>query len=115
MSMNGETLQQGADAPVVEHEKEETLALPVTASTDHDSSEHIITVGGESIRMDKLGPIILNTDGTMSRITNWPELTENEQKTTLRLISKRNKQRREVLLAQAKADEQQTADGNQEL
>ena len=30
---------------------------------------------GESIRFEEWGPIILNTDGTTRRITNWDTLT----------------------------------------
>eukprot|EP00959_Pyramimonas_sp_CCMP1952_P461418 9481539-Pyramimonas_sp.AAC.1 len=88
------------------------MALPdaATATKDQDTSSSVLTVGGESIRMDNLGPIIINTDGTMSRINNWHELTEREQQNTLRLISKRNKQRRDALLAQAKADGEQSGD-----
>eukprot|EP00240_Pyramimonas_obovata_P012290 CAMPEP_0118951446 /NCGR_PEP_ID=MMETSP1169-20130426/53146_1 /TAXON_ID=36882 /ORGANISM="Pyramimonas obovata, Strain CCMP722" /LENGTH=110 /DNA_ID=CAMNT_0006898505 /DNA_START=292 /DNA_END=624 /DNA_ORIENTATION=- len=82
---------------------EDVVALPDadTATKDRDNKNTVITVGGESIQMDILGPIVLNTDGTMSRINNWHEMTEREQQNTLRLISKRNKQRREALLAQA--------------
>jgi uroporphyrinogen decarboxylase len=43
---------------------------------------------------DNLGPIIINTDGTMSRIPNWESLTESEQKNSLRLIAQRNQRRK---------------------
>ena len=55
-------------------------------------------MGGEPILLDQLGPVVLNEDGTMSRITNWDQMSDIEQKNTMRIIGKRNKQRREKLL-----------------
>eukprot|EP01038_Epipyxis_sp_PR26KG_P017083 gene17083-23500_t len=51
----------------------------------------------EPIKLDHLGPIIVNTNGTLARIPNWNTLTEREQTNTLRLIAKRNKERMEYL------------------
>ena len=50
-----------------------------------------------SLKFDNLGAIIVNNDGTMSRIDNWHDMTEREQQNTVRLIAKRNKNRREKL------------------
>ena len=52
---------------------------------------------GEAIRFEELGPIIINPDGTTRRITNWENLTKQEQASTFRLISARNKKRLEDL------------------
>jgi len=57
-------------------------------------------VNGEPVKLDHLGPIILNVDGTISRINNWDQMIEREQKMALRMIAKRNKERRAVLLKQ---------------
>eukprot|EP00536_Pseudo-nitzschia_multiseries_P005530 jgi/Psemu1/318666/estExt_fgenesh1_pm.C_1040005 len=62
---------------------------------------------GESIRFEEFGPIILNTDGTTRRISNWDTLTENEKKVSWRRISKRNEERRLILLQQQKEREEQ--------
>jgi predicted Fe-S protein YdhL (DUF1289 family) len=43
--------------------------------------------------------MVVNTDGTLSRITNWDTMTDMEQKSTMRIISKRNKQRLDALKA----------------
>lgn len=43
--------------------------------------------------------MVVNVDGTLSRISNWEKMTELEQKNTLRIIGKRNKQRLEALKA----------------
>ena len=47
-----------------------------------------------NIQLDGLGAIIINSDGTMSRISNWQELTPPEQVKALKLISRRNEKRR---------------------
>src|SRR3954462_4334638 len=54
----------------------------------------------ELMQLDCLGPITLNTDGSMSRMANWAVLTEAEKNTAWRMIAKRNNARREVLLRQ---------------
>ena len=55
-----------------------------------------LVVGGASLKMDRLGPIVLNTDGSTSRISNWHEMTSEEQENTMRLIARRNKKRIEA-------------------
>lgn len=57
-----------------------------------------ITVDGVGvIKLDRLGPIIINTDGSLTRIANWAGLSEAERHVALRRIAKRNQQRREQL------------------
>lgn len=50
-------------------------------------------------KLDALGPIIVNTDGTLSRIPNWNTLSDLEREKAMRLISKRNEKRKVDLLA----------------
>lgn len=50
-----------------------------------------------AVKLDNLGPIIINTDGSMSRIPNWLEMPEDEKIKTVRLVSKRNKSRLQAL------------------
>ena len=64
---------------------------------------------GESIKLEELGPIIINPDGTTRRITNWANLTKQEQQSTYRLISARNK-RRVAELEKASNDESTAKD-----
>ena len=54
---------------------------------------------GDTMRLDELGPIILNEDGTISRITNWDELTQREKDKTFKMIARRNAERAKVLSA----------------
>ena len=55
------------------------------------------TIEENIAKLDFLGPIIINSDGTLSRIPNWLNLTKNEQLNILRVIAKRNKVRKEAL------------------
>ena len=66
-------------------------------STDSDRTTKI-TVDGEAVKLDAMGPMVINADGTISRINNWHEMTEHEQATTTRLLIKRNEARRKALL-----------------
>eukprot|EP00747_Dinoflagellata_sp_TGD_P104150 gnl/TRDRNA2_/TRDRNA2_169173_c0_seq1.p1 gnl/TRDRNA2_/TRDRNA2_169173_c0~~gnl/TRDRNA2_/TRDRNA2_169173_c0_seq1.p1 ORF type:complete len:185 (+),score=24.87 gnl/TRDRNA2_/TRDRNA2_169173_c0_seq1:2-556(+) len=76
----------------------EPLALPDASSASvAEEGARTVMIEGQPVKLDKLGPIVLNSDGTMSRITNWPNMAENEQQNTLRLIAKRNAARRRAL------------------
>jgi hypothetical protein len=68
------------------------LALPSSTSSVGVST---LILGGSPLKLDALGPMVVNTDGSLSRIGNWSEMTELEQQKTLRLIAKRNKKRAE--------------------
>merc|ERR1711920_1000534 len=68
-----------------------------------DGSQTIV-VDGNPIKMDKLGPVVVNTDGSLSRINNWHEMIESEQQKTLRIIGKRNQQRLAKLREAAAGD-----------
>ena len=63
------------------------LALPAS-----DGAQSV-AVGGGAVAMEELGPIVINTDGTTSRITNWPQMTPAEQEKTRRVIVARNAKR----------------------
>ncbi|KAG8405208.1 hypothetical protein J3459_011354 [Metarhizium acridum] len=57
---------------------------------------------GTTVKLDRLGPLVVNVDGTMSRISNWSEMAEVEKQNTLRVLGRRNKQRLEALKKAAK-------------
>lgn len=65
---------------------------------------------GESVRLDALGPLVVNADGSMGRVGNWAGMTEGEREATLRLLGRRNKQRLEALKAK-KAEEEEKQKG----
>jgi predicted Fe-S protein YdhL (DUF1289 family) len=89
----------------------EILQLP--PSNPEDENIPILKFG-ETLRLEELGPIILNTDGTTRRIDNWNEMTEREKEVTWRRIKKRNEERRQVLMQQQQELEQQQSQSNDE-
>ena len=68
------------------------LGLP--APSDAPSSTN---APSNVIKMDHLGPMIVNSDGTISRISNWANMAEIEKERSLRLLAKRNNARMESL------------------
>jgi hypothetical protein len=52
---------------------------------------------GEKVSLDALGPMIINKDGTVSRITNWDVKLPHEREAISRVIARRNKDRIKLL------------------
>jgi hypothetical protein len=76
-------------------------ALP--APGEGTSSSHPVldvSSGGGTISLDAMGPIVVNRDGTISRVQNWSKMTEIEKENTLRVLGKRNQQRLATLRAE---------------
>jgi hypothetical protein len=82
------------------------LFLP--APTDVSSTS---TSTSQTVKLDALGPMVINSDGTLSRIHNWAEMTEAERERTLRILGKRNQLRRENILAAEEESENGTVAG----
>lgn len=82
------------------------LSLPSDPSLESEATVKQLLVGG-TLQLDHLGPIVINKDGTLSRVQNWDSLAPIEQERAKAKIIKRNKERREIL--QKRFDEQQTA------
>ncbi|KAL3491424.1 hypothetical protein BJX62DRAFT_124134 [Aspergillus germanicus] len=85
-----------------ETETKPLLALPSTDSTD---ITHQLDVNGDGVKLDHLGPLIVNADGTLARISNWAQMTEIERRNTLRVLGKRNKARMDALKAKQAEEE----------
>lgn len=79
----------------------EQLFLPSTeSSSDGQPKQLRLDLGADGgVTLDHLGPMVVNVDGSLSRIGNWEQMTEIERKNTLRILGKRNKQRLEKLRA----------------
>ncbi|KXG52302.1 uncharacterized protein PGRI_085860 [Penicillium griseofulvum] len=60
--------------------------------------------GGREVKLDHLGPMVVNVDGTLSQIGNWQQMTEIEKTHTMRVLGKRNKKRLEALKAKEKVE-----------
>lgn len=75
--------------------KSEQLALPdtevATGRIDLSRSQP------STVKLDDLGPMLVNTDGTLSRIQNWQSMTALEKERTLKILGKRNMLRQEKL------------------
>lgn len=86
----------------------EQLYLPSTESpSDGQAKQLRLDLGADGgVSLDHLGPMVVNVDGTLSRIGNWEQMTEIERKNTLRVLGKRNKQRLEKLRAAEPAGEE---------
>lgn len=52
---------------------------------------------GSTVRLAELGPLVVNVDGAVARLTNWREMTDAERETTVRVVGRRNKQRLDAL------------------
>ncbi|KAF4969208.1 hypothetical protein FZEAL_10265 [Fusarium zealandicum] len=86
-------------------DKKKPLHLPGPESQDSGSDMTTLRVG-ESVRLEALGPLVVNADGSMGRVGNWVGMTEGEKEATLRLLGKRNKQRLAVLRAKEEEDKE---------
>ena len=95
--------------------KQPILALPPAREGGEGKSIH---VGGDSVQMDELGPMIITADGNIRRIANWNEMTKAEQAVAWRRIVKRNAERLEALRSaensNIKDDSQQTNEQNED-
>ncbi|CAO3586574.1 unnamed protein product [Absidia cylindrospora] len=76
------------------------LALPARAE------ETVEQVGiDDTYKLKELGPIVVNSDGTLSRINNWKDMADIEKANVNRILLKRNRARLDQLKAKAAADE----------
>ncbi|KDQ17137.1 hypothetical protein BOTBODRAFT_172717 [Botryobasidium botryosum FD-172 SS1] len=72
--------------------RDEPLLLPPPTSSD-GTTPTLDLNSEQSLKLDALGPMVVNSDGTLSRIANWVELTEAERANTLRVLGARNRLR----------------------
>jgi hypothetical protein len=77
--------------------------LPLPAPTGEEGTTQI-NVGGQAVKLDHLGPLVVNKDGTLSRIANWEQMADIEKQNTLRILVKRNQLRTESLKEKAEGD-----------
>ncbi|OGM42030.1 hypothetical protein ABOM_009674 [Aspergillus bombycis] len=113
MSSSAEQIQQqqqqsdnAATDSATEKKPEQYLALPDSSSADQ-THQLDISGDGSTVKLDHLGPLVVNQDGTLSRIANWAQMAEIEKKNTLRVLGKRNKQRMEALKAAAQGAQEE--------
>lgn len=80
------------------NKEEDRPALPEKAHVPKQGGTRSLEVNGETLLLDELGPVVLQENGRMGRLSNWQDMTEHEQQMTLKFVAKRNKQRRAALL-----------------
>jgi hypothetical protein len=78
------------------------LALPAPNEIQAEGESAVqLTVGQRVSLEEELGPLVVNSDGTVARISNWKQLSTQERANVLRVLGKRNKERLEALKEQA--------------
>lgn len=85
------------DPPSTPTSKPLPLPEPPTAST---AQKLDVSGDGTTVKLDHLGPVVVNQDGSLSRIGNWDEMSEPERKNTVRILTKRNAARLAALRSQ---------------
>ncbi|PWN34031.1 uncharacterized protein FA14DRAFT_114355, partial [Meira miltonrushii] len=79
------------------------LPLPAPPTQTKDGEGALRTANDDSIaKFDNLGPMVVNSDGTISRIHNWQTMTDAERERTARLVNKRNQTRLQALRESAR-------------
>ena len=82
----------------IQQDEHASSALPApgqgTSTTTLD-----VSGGGSTVKLDGLGPLVVNADGSVGRVGNWHDMTAAERETTLRILGRRNKQRLAALRA----------------
>ncbi|KAG9530511.1 hypothetical protein KCU93_g2566, partial [Aureobasidium melanogenum] len=86
-----------ADPNAQSNDQQDKRDLPLGLPEPPAGGIQLDVNSGEGVALDHLGPMVVNKDGTISRITNWDKMAEIEKKNTLRILQKRNKQRLDAL------------------
>lgn len=73
------------------------LGLPPPPSEEEAAMKLDMSSGSDTIKLDHLGPLVVNKDGSLSRISNWEQMTAQEKKSTLKILGKRNQLRTDAL------------------
>ena|SRR3990167_755046 len=85
-----------------ESSKDAQLALPAPGDEPVRQKPNVqtITLDGGSVVLDNLGPMVINTDGSLGRITNWHQMEQEERDKVLRVLCARNRKRMKELQEQ---------------
>ncbi|KAF2108131.1 hypothetical protein BDV96DRAFT_587820 [Lophiotrema nucula] len=78
-------------------QKPSDQTLPLPEPSTESSAAKLDVSSGQGVKLDHLGPMVVNKDGTLSRIANWEHMTEIEKRNTVRILGKRNMLRIEAL------------------
>ena len=76
------------------------LSLPAPPTQEEEGQKTLAKNKDEDdsiVKFDNLGPMVVNSDGTISRIHNWQTMSDSERERTARLVNKRNQIRLQAL------------------
>ncbi|KAJ3212034.1 hypothetical protein HDU67_004094 [Dinochytrium kinnereticum] len=89
-----------------QHPAQPPLAIDYHPANPVDAPPQNVTLATDgtvtTVALDALGPIVVNEDGTMSRIMNWDIMGEEERRNVVRVVGRRN----QVRLARLRAAEE---------
>ena len=77
--------------------QKQPLPLPEPPSSDDLTHQIDLSGGSGTVKLDHLGPLVVNTNGSLSRVENWAQMSELERTNTLRVLGKRNQVRLKAL------------------
>jgi hypothetical protein len=81
------------------------LSLPAPPTNEEKVTfEKSVKDDDSIVKFDNLGPMVVNSDGTISRIHNWQTMNDAERERTARLVNKRNQTRLQALRESAVND-----------
>ncbi|KAG4301376.1 hypothetical protein PCANB_002232 [Pneumocystis canis] len=83
---------------------DETTNTAPLMLTDYPSNNHSSSQSS-TLRLDQLGPVVINSDGTLARIENWLSLTDIEKRRIERVLVQRNQERLKKLQKQNENNE----------
>jgi hypothetical protein len=89
------TTEPTASSDSQEQTSEQPLPLP--EPTGEIPKAELDIASGLGVKLDQFGPMVVNRDGTLSRISNWDQMADVERQNTLRILGKRNKLRMATL------------------
>ncbi|KAG1740166.1 uncharacterized protein EDB91DRAFT_361075 [Suillus paluster] len=65
--------------------------LLIAPPADDRNAKQVTLGSSETVKLEALGPMVVNGDGTLSRIANWETMTEKEKVRTIRVVAARNR------------------------
>ena len=91
------------DTQPAQSQTQDETAAPGLPEPESSGPTHQLDMssGQDTASLEHLGPLVVNVDGTLSRISNWAEMGEGERRNTLRVLGRRNKARLEALKGKA--------------
>ncbi|KAJ4400261.1 hypothetical protein N0V91_008826 [Didymella pomorum] len=87
------TKAQESHQTIPESQSSTSAPLPLPEPSSDASHATQLDVNGSGVKLDHLGPLVVNKDGSLSRIANWDKMAEIEKQNTLRILGKRNQLR----------------------